>query len=204
MRKKQTLLTLAYLLCFLAVAPSWGQAPAQDPLLGTWKYKATFCANADEKKATQTNIFPVDWFDFEPQITLQIFNQGQQKFLRKVVDRSSCRANDVKESYFLDSIHAVKTSSTVVRGQTIYTLNSYEVIDPKVNEEAFKKCGNPLMGHILNWLAGTKYPEYFYQEMTRTYNLAIMNEKLYLRFREPEICNDSKGAHTVMIFEKRK
>jgi len=202
MRKKHDILPLAFLLCFLTVGPSWGLESAQDPLLRTWKYMTTFCSSTSANKTVQTTIFPVDWFDFEPQITLQIFMKDNQKFLRKVVDRSSCRANDVKEPYFLDSTHAVKTSSTVVQGKTIYTLNSYEVIEPKVNEEAFKQCGHPVMGHILNWLTGFKYPDYFYREMERTYNIAIMNENLYLRFREPEICNGSKDAHTVMIFQK--
>jgi hypothetical protein len=60
------------------------------------------------------------------------------------------------------------------------------------------------MGMLLNWLTGIKYPKYFYQEMQRTYDIAIMSEKLYLRFREEEICNASKDSYTTMVFEKGK
>jgi hypothetical protein len=175
-------------------------ASAQDSvdlLSGKWHVEGIFCSSPDASKVKQTHIIQDESIQFEPNVTIEIFDQGSQKLLRKVVGGRSCKANRIQEPEFLSATFAVQFSPELINGQTIYSMTSSEVISPKVNSRAFRQCGDFMHGMILSLFTWTKYPEYFYQEMRRQYQFAIMDDKLYMRFEEKEICKD---APTVMVF----
>ncbi len=198
-------LILTFAVSLLQAGSLWAQtvAPSAPELMGTWHSDGIYCSTQDPTQKyiswKKTRLFPIESLDFEPDVTLTLFNDGRQTYLRKSAGNRSCKANDIQEKNFIDVTYVVNFVPNTMYGTTIYTMKSSKMISPEVNEKAFEHCGSRLNGLILRSMMRLKYPEYFNKEMGRLYHLIVVDGHMTLRFQDEDICGSDL---TVMTFSR--
>lgn len=187
-------------LLILILLSSISQATSYPAVEGVWESEQLYCQDLQSKETKTIKILGLPMLGFEPQARLKIYETlGGGHNIEKEVMQSSCLANFVEAPYFLKATHQVNLSAREVNGAALYEMQATKLVSSDINGEAIRQCGSWGRGLVTYGLTRLRYPEYFKKEADRHYYISISQGRLYLVFKETDLC---QTGHTIMLFKK--